>query len=458
MIYRLIFTVLLFQLWLSSAPAQALRPYTENPWYWQYNGEPVLLLGGSQEDNLFQFPELETHLDLIRSVGGNYIRNTMSSRDEGDEQPFRRLGNGQYDLDEWNEEYWRRFDRLLAETAERNIFVQIEIWDKWDVAPERWDKSPWYPDNNVNYSFEDTKLKSGYKEFHLEAHDFFNSIPELHDDRALLQYQRAFVDKMLSYSLRYDHVLYSIDNELHGTFSEKWSLYWARYIRRRALENGTPIHITEMYWSPELRAKDHKVVLNNPELFSFFEASQNTSNKTPWQHWRNLQWLRYALQEAPRPINIVKIYSQRDGADRMWRQIIGGAATSRFHRPPGGLGLNEEAQTHLKSLRMWLEAYDIFTGRPDGSQSYGGGHSLLTDRDWEEAYCNYREGRQYAVYFRDGGEVGLKTPPGQWALRWLDISRSRWLDSKTVASEGEIRLKTPGEGYWLALLSRVGEE
>jgi hypothetical protein len=161
------------------------------------------------------------------------------------------------------------------------------------------------------------------------------------------------------------------------------------------------------------------------------------------------------MEKTVRPINIVKIYSPPYGADRMWRQIIGGAASSRFHRPPGGLGLNQEAQTHIKSIRMWLEAYDIFTGQPDGDPSYSAGHHLLTNRVREEAYCNYREGEQYTVYFRDGGEVGLKVPDGEWQLKWLNIEKNQWQDAKKVKSTGEISLKTPGKGYWLALVNNV---
>ena len=49
-----------------------IRIYSENPFYWEYKGEPVLLLGGSKEDNLFNHPEgLAEHLDLLESVGGN---------------------------------------------------------------------------------------------------------------------------------------------------------------------------------------------------------------------------------------------------------------------------------------------------------------------------------------------------------------------------------------------------
>ena len=55
-----------------------IQIYKENPRYWQYKGEPILLIGGSVEDNLFQIPNLKEHLELLKSVGGNYVRSTMS--------------------------------------------------------------------------------------------------------------------------------------------------------------------------------------------------------------------------------------------------------------------------------------------------------------------------------------------------------------------------------------------
>ncbi len=115
-----------------------LRPWKENPWYWSYHGEPVLLLGGSDDDNLFQWPEREliAQLDRLASAGGNVIRNTMSDRkDQGFEiYPFKQLDSGLYDLKVWNEEYWQRFERMLLQTADRRIFVQIEIWDRFDYS------------------------------------------------------------------------------------------------------------------------------------------------------------------------------------------------------------------------------------------------------------------------------------------------------------------------------------
>lgn len=75
-------------------------------------------------------------LDRIAAAGGNVVRNTMSDRqDAGFEvYPFLRLESGKYDLTQWNPEYWERFERFLAETDRRGIFLQIEIWDRFDYA------------------------------------------------------------------------------------------------------------------------------------------------------------------------------------------------------------------------------------------------------------------------------------------------------------------------------------
>ncbi|HNY85933.1 MAG TPA: hypothetical protein PKN23_05500, partial [Candidatus Hydrogenedentes bacterium] len=67
---------------LSAPPARCadedLHPWEKNPWYWSYKDKPVLLVGGSDDDNLFQWPEkdLVAQLDRLAAAGGNLIRNT----------------------------------------------------------------------------------------------------------------------------------------------------------------------------------------------------------------------------------------------------------------------------------------------------------------------------------------------------------------------------------------------
>ncbi len=138
---------------------EAIKMSPTHPQYWQYDGRTVLLLGGSKEDNLFQISDIEGHLDLLAASGGNYVRCTMSSRDEGNPWPFFFDENeGAYDLGRWNDEYWARFERLLSEASRRGIVVQVEIWATFDFYRDNWGVNPFNPKNNSNYTAERTKL------------------------------------------------------------------------------------------------------------------------------------------------------------------------------------------------------------------------------------------------------------------------------------------------------------
>ena len=190
-----------------------IKPYAENLKYWEHKGEPVLLLGGTKNDNLFQIPDLKEHLDELKSVGGNFIRNTMSSRDSGDAHPFFQISEGKYDLDKWNEEYWGKFESLLKLTNERDIIIQIEVWDRFDYSREPWSVSPWNPVNNINYTEEQCGMEKEYpKHPSTDEQPFFHSniaMPEYNDKLEIVRrYQEKFVDKILSYSLNYGNVLY----------------------------------------------------------------------------------------------------------------------------------------------------------------------------------------------------------------------------------------------------------
>lgn len=107
---KLLFLILfIFAFKLNAKVKSPIQPWTKNPWYWQYHDKPLLLLGASDDDNLFQWPakKLLAHLDSMKLIGANYVRNTMSDRnDRGFEvYPFKKLENGKFDLNKWNKEY-----------------------------------------------------------------------------------------------------------------------------------------------------------------------------------------------------------------------------------------------------------------------------------------------------------------------------------------------------------------
>jgi hypothetical protein len=457
---RLLFVSALLMLWfvspqVYSGTKKKIEIYVQNPAYWQYDGKPVLLLGGSVDDSLFQIPDLKEHLDLLKQVGGNYIRNTMSSRnDKGFEvQPFKKLPDGKYDLEKWNEEYWDRFQNMLKWTYERDIIVQIEVWATFDYYRDNWAVNPFNPKNNVNYTAKQTGLSEQVNSHPIQCeNNFFWSVPAERNQKTVLKYQRRFVDKMLSYSLKFGNVLYCMDNETSVT--PQWGKYWSEYIKSKAKETGVSVHTTEMWDKWDLAHSMHNATFDHPETYSFVDISQNNHQKGQ-KHWDNAKRQRTRIAGKVRPLNNVKIYgadeygrfgNDRDGMERFWRNIFGGLASARFHRPTSGLGLSKKAQANIRSMRMITDKIDIFTCQPR--------NDLLSDRKPNEAYCIANPGAEYALYFPDGGEVTLDTgkmnKPA--TVQWLDIMKSRWLDAQRLESKSKLTLRCPSQGYWAVLL------
>ncbi|MCB9770281.1 MAG: hypothetical protein H6752_18950 [Candidatus Omnitrophica bacterium] len=443
---------------VSMIPAMAegdrrrIHVYPENPRYWEYEGAPVVLIGGSVEDNLFQIPDLEGQLDLLSEVGGNYVRCTMSCRDEGNVWPFREV-DGSYDLDQWNEEFWNRFEKFLRLTSERDIIAQIEVWATFDYYRDNWDRNPFNPKNNRNYSAEESGLPTVVNSHPLQLeNNFFWSVPSERNQENVLKYQRRFVEKLLSYSLQYGNVLYCMDNETAVT--PEWGKYWAIFIQEKAEEAGVHVETTEM-WDPwDLNDPKHRNTFDHPEIYSFVDISQNNHQKGQ-AHWDNAQKQRERIKNHPRPLNNVKIYgsdaynfgNDRDGIERFWRNILGGLASARFHRPPSGLGLGEKAQSNLRSMRGVLDRIDPFHCEPHDD--------LLKDREENEAYCFANPGVEYVVYFPKEGMVNLKVPNqiAKWDLEWVNILTSEWKASDPMESSDQIELSSPGN-HWAVVIRR----
>ena len=661
-----------------------VQPYIENPYYWQYQGEPLLLFGGSHDDNPFNSPSndpvggnerLEDHLDLLASVGANYVRNTMTHRnmfnvhpylrepdvfhdalddpdvwtsvvgrhahdpapkldgagslwvwnddDESDRHVLRRelaatdftfgmievwfwvrdhattrklerlevtleangktahrvwpgrimsgwhllvfhvdefvadgfdptaidalqlsvetasgvalergevawdgvAVRGRFDLEQPNAEYWRRFGAFLDAALERDLIVQIELWDKvdlfWDGPADSvrwlprlgWSKHPFNPRNNLNYTAESSGLREVIDWSYNPAagdpprgdmdvttiHPFWYSVPsaaellpggarainglELTEEThqrlmdVVLPHQVAFVDRVLEFSLAYPNVLYAINNEPWLPTSD-WSDFWAAHLRTRADEAGRGIEVGDMRGEHDLRDAPphaHLHIMRSPELYSFIDVSQNNGRKFGDAQWRDLQWVRAELADAGvRPINNVKIYDFVPSGEtassidfsiqKFWRNILGGAASSRFHRRLGAAlhrpydsngqpitnESNEPGLASFRSVVMFVDAMDVFRAEP--------ANELLQERTDHEAYAMAIEGEQYAVYFPAGGAVELTVDGGSYEARWLDITTGEWTESTTYEPSATISLSAPTQPHALVVLDRIADD
>lgn len=445
---------------------QRIHPSTRNPFYWEYGGRMQLLVGGSNDDNLFQWTgsDLTDHLDLLVDCGGNYVRNTMSDRDPGNVYAFDRGADGRFDLSRKNREYWERLETFLTETSNRGVVVELTLWDQHDLWPEAWKGHPWNPECNANYSVE-TLISAGA---------FFRTVEEKNE--AVLEHQRRFVEWILELSLPFGNVLYNINNESWTGLD--WERYWARMVREKAADRKQIVSVTTMHLSPSTSVR---AFMNDRELYDFAEISQNNQvamgNEGQAHMDELLRWRGLISGQAAAPMNNEKIYgggevghanfgSAAEAQRRFWRNIYGGCASVRFHRPADrelGLGLTETAQRMIRSADMFLEAFDLFGAVP--------ANDLFVECGDDRAYCLASIGKEYAFYFTDGGTIAFDP----WVyvesleVRWLNIDESKWAgeservdvewefytvftgDRSQAANRGVCRLACPAGGQWLAV-------
>lgn len=486
---------------------QRIKPYELNRSYWQYRGKPVLLLGGSDEDNLFQIPlsghessgeqrkgdgivldqrrlNLEYQLDALIDVGGNFVRCTMSSRDKGDVWPYEvESDSGKYDLNSFNKEFWKRFERFLEMTHDREIIVQIEVWATYDFYQREvrpgffpWHANPYNPRNNINFTCEESGLPEDLPSDGCHTiNPFFETVPTLNNNVELLHYQQNYVEKLLSISLGFDHVLYCVDNETNA--HPEWAAYWAQYLHNRASDRGVQIEVTEMWdtFDPTDGAVEEVyrqpldtnpfVVRSTPlnclerqDIYSFSDIS-NHNAQSGEVHYQTGLWFWKKIQESGQiwPVHCNKMYggdskhyfagTRKDGIERFWRNIFAGQAGCRFHRPPSGLGLNNVARNHISAMRMLTDELGVFTCCPCPD--------LLTARADNTAFCLADKGRAYAVVFINPGSCLLDISDldaKSICVRWLDIDNLCWKEEKTYSSLSSIELSTPGTGYWAVLI------
>jgi hypothetical protein len=425
------------------------------------------------------FRELQTQLyGRIQDDGDNPVYPVR-------EQPYVKLDSGKYDLDRWNDEFWRRFRVFLRECSDRDVVAQIELWATHDLVhlrsdtPGVWPTHPLNPKNNVNYGFQPETVFP--RRPRAKTNDaFYQTIPTFQHDRGVLKYQQAFVDKVLSYALEFDNVLYCVDNELRPQHPAEWGHYWARYVQDRAAERGKTVYVSEMhrdFTTPRDKSLSRTermvggkfaAVFDNPQIYPFLELSETSTRYSQYDElWRNLDVIREYTADSPRPMTNVKVYGggdkstfrrRRPTIHRFCQLVCAGRSAVRFHRPvrggENGMGLSSPAQSCLKAVRRFCELVEPWRCTPT--------LDLLRGRAANEAYLLANPRVAYGILMTGSfgdGLVRLDTSghAGVYVLTWISLETGRPLEPRRVNATDEVTIKVPAEGSrygWLAALVR----
>jgi hypothetical protein len=196
----------------------------------------------------------------------------------------------------------------------------------------------------------------------------------------------------------------------------------------------------------------------DPEFYPFLDVSQINNRVFNEDHWVILEKVISEREKYDlRPANCTKVYgggnyywgsgTNEDGVERFCRNLIGGIAAVRHHRPPHGNGLNEKAKGTIRAARRVETLIKFWDIAPK--------MELLKSREENEAYLSCNEGNGYVIYFpREGNvELDLTQHKKEFTLRWIDVATGEWGNSYPVEGDRFLKIQTPDKnGGWYAVI------
>jgi len=469
--------------------------------YWKYDGQRVLLLGGwnhghnpfidhdTDNDNdsrgVSTTTQIKNAIDELVAAGGNYLRCVLDPGMAAGIQGFDFCTNSgtQYDLNTMTGPFWTRLEMFIAEAKNRNVIVQIEVWDRFDLIDGSWGSwpvSPWNPKNNINYTTASSGLAASYISF--GGHPFIQGVPghpkyenasgtrkQKYD--LVRSFQDKFIDKLLSITLDYNNVLYCMNNETHE--DPAWGQYWMNFIESKASAQGKSVSTTDMfddvYKAESSRGLTYQ--LSNRGRYDYVDVSQTNSRHADEEHWKKVKWIANASRNIDPPylLHMTKIYGNDIALDskpwsrfkpgdtdnaieEWWRNLLVGVAGVRFHRPTSGIGLSAVAKNCISATRKVETKVKFWDVEPR--------LDLLTNRQSDEAYLAADPGKAYILYFtkNGGGSVGLKLdsyPDTTFELRWINIGTANWGTTINISGGSTATIDRPnGSSHWVATIVR----
>ena len=187
-----------------------------------------------------------------------------------------------------------------------------------------------------------------------------------------------------------------------------------------------------MWDSWDVRSDEHKQTLDYPERYRFIDISQN-SHVAGRANWDNAQYVFTYIKDNPRPVNSTKIYGsdvferwlhrgiKTDHAvQTFFRNILGGFASSRFHRPTAGLGMNQLAINSIQTIRKIEEYVKMWEISPR--------MDLLDSMEDNLAYLSASKGEKYVIYFTGPGivQIDLRGHNEEFIVRKISTEDAEW--------------------------------
>jgi len=259
-----------------------LRILKSNPRYFTDDSGKVIYLAGTHNWNNFQDtghragpgdppPRLDYawYLKFLESHYHNFFRlwRWESTRWHDDEprgvadarpHPWLRTGPGvamdgkpKFDLTRFDPEYLNRMRERIQAAGARGMDVSVMLFEGWEVQfVDAWTCHPFHANNNVNHVDADTNRDGRGLEYYTLQPDEMG--------KRVLEFQRAYLRKVIDTVNDLDNVLYEVCNEA-GAYSTAWQYDVIRFVHEYEAEKPKqhPVGMTSEHPGGVNREPEH---------------------------------------------------------------------------------------------------------------------------------------------------------------------------------------------------------
>jgi hypothetical protein len=414
--------------WAAGLPIQ-LHP--DNPHYFLWRGQPTVLITSGEHYGAvlnadFDYAKYldalaQDRLNLTRTfTGGTYCepagafniaRNTLAPLAGKFLCPFARSdepgyqgGGNKFDLDRWDDGYFKRFRDFVAQASKRGVVVEVNLFCPF-YEESMWVLSPLHPSNNVNGVGIGLARTNVYT---LDQHGGTLAIQE--------RMVRKFVEELRDF----DNVYYEICNEPYfGGVSMDWQDHIAKQIMDAQKDHPHKQLIAR-------NVANGKQKVTNPQagvsIYNFHYATPPDTvgmnyglNKVIGDNETGFK----GTNDTPYRIEAWEFIVAGGGLfNHLDYSFVAGHEDGTFVYPekqPGGG--SPVFRRQMRILRDFINGFEFVKLKPDHTVIQGS----VPKGTWRGALAE--PGRAYAIYLRAGAENGtldVALPAGVYRAEWIN--------------------------------------
>lgn len=427
----------------AESPPLALHP--DNGHYFLFRGKPTAIItSGEHYGAVINLDfDYKRYLDALaadglnatRTFSGAYVepptafniaRNTLAPR-EGrflcpwarSDEPGYAGGGGKFDLNQWDDSYFKRLHDFVAYASQRGVVVEMNLFCPM-YADDQWNISPMNPRNNL----QGVGPQNREHVYTLDKH------------AGLLAVQERMVRRFVEELRDFDNLYYEICNEPYfGGVTDAWQRHMADVITEaeRALPQAHLISQNIANGSAKIENPHPRV-----SIFNFHYATPPDAVAANFALGKVIGDNETGFKGTSDAVYRMEAWDFLLAGGGLFNNLdysfVAGQEDGTFKYPdtqPGGG--SPALRRQLGILSKFLRGFDLPKMRPDNSVVKGGVPEGVTARALVDP------GRAYAIYLRRSpdakqaakpGPLVVALPTGAYHAEWINV-----LDGEIARSE-----------------------